>query len=61
MIGEEGGDLAVERADRREQGAELGRLGLDCETERVHDRRVGRQRLSGGDLREAGVLEIGVL
>ena len=53
--GEEGGDLAVERADRREQGAKLGRFGVDHETERVHDRRVGRQRLGGGDLREARI------
>ena len=55
VVGEEGGDLAVERADRREQRAELRRIGLDRETERVHDRRVGRQRLGGGDLREARV------
>ena len=53
VVGKEGGDLAVEGADRVQQRAELRGVGLDGETERVDDRRVGGERLRGGDVRQS--------
>ena len=52
VVGEDGRDLRIEAVNGLEQGAELGGVALDHERERVDDRRVGGQRLGGGDGRE---------
>ena len=55
VVGENRRDLRVEGGNGLEQGAELGGVALDCQTERVDDRRVGGERLGGGHLVEPGV------
>ena len=55
MVGEDRRDLRVEGGNGREQGPQLGGVALDRETERVDDRRVGRERLGRGHLVEPGV------
>ena len=54
MAREHGGDLGVEGLNGLEQAAQLGRVGLDHQTERVDDRGVGGERHGGGDLLEPG-------
>ena len=49
---EDGGNLGVKGLNGLEQGAELGRVGLDHETEWGDDRGVGREGHGGGDLLE---------
>ena len=46
MCGKHLGDASVERLDRRDQRAQLRRVGLHRETEGFDDRRIGGERTS---------------